>query len=213
MREESGRNPRIGTAGQGVPWSSPASPAARGRAAAGPGPGGAVPPAVTKETRVTSGGTACQNGAMSNPMNISGHNPEKEAQKHRPPVTELTAEQCWEHLYSARFGRIATMDGDEIEITPINLVAHDEKIYFRTAQGTKLLHLILNEHVAVQADHAQGGEAWSVVVRGTARLLTDPEETRRVDELPLRPWLETTKLEYVEVTPVKVTGRLFHLGH
>lgn len=144
-------------------------------------------------------------------MDISGRHSE-EAREDRPPVTELTREQCWEHLYSARFGRIATHDGDEIEITPINLVADDEKVYFRTAKGTKLLHLLLDEHVAVQVDRAQGGEAWSVMVRGTARQLTDPAETARVDELPLRPWLETTKLEYVEVTPTKVTGRLFRLG-
>jgi hypothetical protein len=164
-------------------------------------------------TRVTPAEAPCQNDRMSNPMNISGHNPDKEARAHRPPVTELTPEQCWEHLYRARFGRIATMDGDEIEITPINLVADDGKIYFRTAKGTKLLHLVLNEHVAVQVDQAQGGEAWSVIVRGTARQLTDPEETDRVDELPLRPWVGTTKLEYVEVAPTKVTGRVFHLGH
>ncbi|WP_344124686.1 pyridoxamine 5'-phosphate oxidase family protein [Kocuria aegyptia] len=150
---------------------------------------------------------------MSNPMNISGRNPDKEARAHRSPVTVLSPEQCWEHLYSSRFGRIATMDGDEIEITPINLVADDEKIYFRTAEGTKLLHLVLNEHVAVHVDHAQGGEAWSVLVRGTARRLTDAEETARVDELPLRPWVGTPKPEYVEVVPTKITGRVFHLGH
>lgn len=164
-------------------------------------------------TRVTRAGPACQNDGMSNPMDISGRDAEQEARTRRPPVTELSQEQCWEHLYSARFGRIATMDGDEIEITPVNLVADDEKVYFRTARGTKLLHLVLDEHVAVQVDHVQGGEAWSVLVRGTARQLTDPEETARVDELPLRPWLETTKLEYVEVAPSKVTGRLLRLGH
>lgn len=164
-------------------------------------------------TRVTPAGAACQNDRMSNPMDISGRNPDQEARAHRPPVTELTPEQCWEHLYSARFGRIATMDGDEIEITPINIVADDGRIYFRTARGTKLLHLVLNENVAVQLDHAQGGEAWSVMVRGTARRLTDPEETARVDELPLRPWVDTVKLEYVEVTPTRVTGRVFRLGY
>ena len=145
-------------------------------------------------------------------MDISGSSPEKETREHRPPVTELSPEQCWDHLGSARFGRIATMDGVEIEITPINLVADGERLYFRTAPGTKLLHLLLNEHVAVQVDHAQGGEAWSVIVRGTARRLTDPAETARVDELPLRPWLRTAKLEYVEVVPTKVTGRVFRLG-
>ncbi|OXS82928.1 pyridoxamine 5'-phosphate oxidase family protein [Kocuria marina] len=146
-------------------------------------------------------------------MDISGHNPEKDERDHRAPVTEITAEQCWEHLYSARFGGIATMDGDEIEITPINPVADDEKIYFRTAQGTKLLHLVLREQVTVQVDHVQGGEAWSVIARGTAGQLSDPAETTRVDELFLRPWLEATKFEYVQVTPTKVTGHHFHLGH
>lgn len=149
---------------------------------------------------------------MSDPTETSGHHPDKDERAHRPPVTELSPGQCWEHLYSARFGRIATRDGEEIEITPINLVADDEKIYFRTGRGTKLLHLLLEEHVTVEVDQAQGGQAWSVVVRGTARRLTDPHETRRVDELPLRPWLDTAKPEYVEVTPTKVTGRRFRLG-
>lgn len=150
---------------------------------------------------------------MNDAMNISGRNPEKQSRTERPPVTELSTEQCWEHLYSARYGRIATMDGDEIEITPINLVAGDGKIYFRTARGTKLLHLLLNEHVAVEVDQVQGGEAWSVIARGTARRLTDPAEIARVDELPPRPWLETPKLLHVEVAPTKITGRVFRLGH
>lgn len=140
-------------------------------------------------------------------MNISGQDRPEE-----PRVRELTEDECWEVLNAARFARLGTVDEGEIDITPINVVASDGRLYFRTAKGTKLTKLLLNPQVALETDRVEGGRATSVVVRGEARQLTDPEETLRVDALPLRPWLHTEKLEYVEVAPTKITGRAFRLG-
>ena len=56
-----------------------------------------------------------------------------------------------------------------------------------------------------------GGQAWSVIVRGHARTLTDPKDLERFERLDLRPWLDTVKLEVVEIDPYKVTGRRFSL--
>ncbi|MDO4918306.1 pyridoxamine 5'-phosphate oxidase family protein [Kocuria sp.] len=143
------------------------------------------------------------------PMNIArGH--QDAAQN--PPVTELSEEQSWELLKQARFARLATRDGDEIDITPLNIVADGERIYFRSAKGTKVLHLQLNPHVAVEIDRTSGAEAHSVVVRGTAAMVTDPDLIAHVEELGLRPWLDTEKIEVVEITPTRITGRAFRLG-
>lgn len=150
------------------------------------------------------------NDAHPHPMNISGENADA---PQGSPVTELSEEQSWELLRQARFARLATRDGDEIDITPLNIVADGEKIYFRSAKGTKVLHLQLNPNVALEIDRTAGSEAHSVVVRGTAAMITDADEIKRVEGLGLRPWLNTEKIEFVEITPTRITGRAFRLGH
>lgn len=100
----------------------------------------------------------------------------------------------------------------EIDITPLNIFATDGRVYFRTAPGNKLTKLQLNPNVALETDKIEGAVAHSVVVRGSARLLTDPDETDRVASLPLSPWVHTDKLDFVEITPQRITGRRFRLG-
>lgn len=130
----------------------------------------------------------------------------------QPRIQELDEQQCWELLSQARFARLGTLDEGQIDITPLNIATDGQKIYFRTAKGHKLTQLTLNPTVAVEVDRAEGGTAVSVLVRGQARQLTDPEEIQHVESLALNPWLNTEKLEFVEITPTRVTGRRFRLG-
>lgn len=145
-------------------------------------------------------------------MNIAKAQDEQDEPK-QPPIQELSEQESWDLLKQARFARLATRDGDEIDITPLNIVTDGERLYFRSAKGAKVLQLQLNPKVTVEIDRATGSEAHSVVVRGTARMLTATEDIERVEALGLRPWLETEKLEFVEITPTRITGRTFRLGH
>ncbi|CAL8899439.1 DNA-binding protein [Kocuria varians] len=146
------------------------------------------------------------------PMNIAGEHDREDAAQ-GSPVTELSEQESWDLLKQARFARLATRDGDEIDITPLNIVTDGEKLFFRSAKGTKVLHLQLNPNVTVEIDRAAGSEAHSVVVRGTAAMITDTDRITYVEDLGLRPWLNTEKIEFVEITPTRVTGRTFRLGH
>lgn len=137
--------------------------------------------------------------------------PEQDEQPAQAPAEPLSERQCWQLLGQSRFGRLGTRDGDEIEITPVNFIADEGKLYFRSARGSKLLRLSLYSQVAFEVDHVTGGRAWSVIVRGHARTLTDPQELERFERLGLRPWLDTEKHEVVEIAPYKVTGRRFSL--
>lgn len=146
---------------------------------------------------------------MMNPAPLPDDQQAHQQAKASEPLSE---EQCWEYLEAARFGRLATMDDEEIEITPINFVASDRKLYFRTARGAKLFRLTLTGKVALEIDKVSGDRAWSVVVRGSARQLTDSGELERAQSLDLKPWLDTEKIEFVEIEPTRVTGRSFRLG-
>ena len=48
------------------------------------------------------------------------------------------------------------------------VVDADNVIYLRTAPGTKLLELSINDHVALEIDHVSDIDAMSVVVKGRA---------------------------------------------
>lgn len=127
------------------------------------------------------------------------------------PVTELSEQECWELLEQGRFGRLGTRDGDDIDITPLNYAVIDRRLLLRTARGSKLLSLSLNSRVAFEADRASGGTAWSVMVRGDARVLDPQQDRQLLAELELRPWVATEKLEVVEIAPSRITGRSFRL--
>lgn len=128
------------------------------------------------------------------------------------PVQNLTEDECWDLLISSSFGRLALSISGEPDIYPVNFVAVDKRLLFRTAEGTKLLELTVNNKVAFETDGIGRNEAWSVVARGEARVLEKQTEIEAADQLPLRPLIPTLKYIYVEITPATVTGRRFQLG-
>jgi uncharacterized protein len=85
-------------------------------------------------------------------------------------------------------------------------------LLIRTNPGTKLAELTINDKVAFEADRVGSDEAWSVVVKGTARVIESQTEIDEADRLPLKPWTPTRKYTYVEITPTEIHGRHFELG-
>jgi len=133
------------------------------------------------------------------------------------PITRLGTEECWEFLRTHEFGRLAHHLADEVHIAPVNYaVDHDpatgrRSLLFRTAEGSKLLGVVMNPDVAFEVDEIVGEIATSIVLRGRARRLEEDEE-HRADNLPLRPWVGSDKPSVVEIVPTAVTGRRFPLS-
>ncbi len=125
-------------------------------------------------------------------------------------VTVLTDEKCWELLRSHELGRLGFHLLDQVHIVPINYTVDDETLLFRTAEGSKLLGVVMHGDVVFEIDEHDENTAWSVVLRGTAELL-DEASAHRADNLPLRPWVDNPKYNVVEITPTEVTGRSFRL--
>lgn len=129
-------------------------------------------------------------------------------------IQNLSDEESLELLATKTFGRLVVRRKDDMDLFPLNYLVHEGEIYFRTAEGSKLFSLTLNNDVLFEADNVDGDsqEAWSVVVKGTARTLTSNAEIEAADQLPLKPWLPTLKYNYVVVSPNEISGRKFHLG-
>lgn len=128
------------------------------------------------------------------------------------PVTRLTDDQCWALLERERFGRLATNALGVMDITPINYTTDNRTLLLRTAPGSKLLELTVNPDIAFEIDERGTGFAWSVVLKGRARMITDPHEIAVVERAGLQTQIATEKSIWVRIEPSAVSGRHFVLA-
>ncbi|MET4589672.1 pyridoxamine 5'-phosphate oxidase family protein [Arthrobacter sp. 754] len=128
------------------------------------------------------------------------------------PVLELDDAQSWQLLEATKHGRLVVSVAGEPDIFPVNYLASGRKLYLRTAPGNKLAQLTINSTVLLETDGILEDEAWSVVVRGTARVLSNSAELAEVEALGLKTWVPTLKDFYVEIEPRSVSGRHFEFG-
>lgn len=130
----------------------------------------------------------------------------------QPPVLWLTDTEAWRLLGSAQVGRLATVVGGQPDVFPVNFVLDGHSVIFRTAEGSKLLQLIINSAVAFEADDWDASIGWSVVVKGSAHEVTEIADLSRVESLPLTPWVQSVKRHYVRIVPHEISGRRFGFG-
>jgi len=127
-------------------------------------------------------------------------------------VQSLTEQECWARLATQELGRLVTHVGDVLDIFPVNYVVDDGTIVFRTAPGSKLFELTVQDEVLFEVDDHTEADAWSVVVRGHARALSTSAEVAEADLLPLTPWIPTLKYTYVRIEVTRLSGRAFQRG-
>jgi uncharacterized protein len=129
------------------------------------------------------------------------------------PMQILSEPECWARLEATEFGRMAYHLADEVHIAPVNFAVSGRRLVFRTAEGSKLLGVVMNEDVAFEIDHIDDADerAWSVIARGRAQIL-EGEEARDADNLRLRPWVSSEKHNVVAITVEDISGRQFHLA-
>lgn len=127
----------------------------------------------------------------------------------------LELHECWALMRNEAYGRLAVTSEDGPDIFPINALVDGGTLVFRTASGSKLAALRADPRVAFEVDGYDPAArvAWSVVIRGTARLVSDQYEGLAVVELGVTPWQHGPKPEFLRVEPATVSGRRFTRTH
>jgi nitroimidazol reductase NimA-like FMN-containing flavoprotein (pyridoxamine 5'-phosphate oxidase superfamily) len=128
------------------------------------------------------------------------------------PVTVMNDDECWAQLSSRTLGRLATSVDGQPDIVPVNYVVQRRTVLIRTAEGTKLASVAVNQRVAFEADDHDVVEGWSVVVKGHARVLSSIEELAAADRAQVLPWTATAKQRFIRIMPIEITGRRFQFG-
>lgn len=122
----------------------------------------------------------------------------------------LSTPQCWELLAAHGFGRLAFHLAGEVHLVPVNYLAEGGRLLLRTAEGSKLLGVHMNPDVAFEIDQVSAPHAWSVVLRGRARVL-DGADYEHASALVPTPWAGAGREEIISIDPVELTGRRFDL--
>jgi uncharacterized protein len=124
-------------------------------------------------------------------------------------IVELDQQECRRRLGTGGIGRAGVTVGALPAIFPVNYAVSDGDIVFRTGPGTKLDAAASGAVIAFEVDNIDpfSHTGWSVLVVGTARPITDPEEQARAEHLPLAPWAEGCRDTFVRLESAKMTGR------
>ncbi|WAZ19510.1 pyridoxamine 5'-phosphate oxidase family protein [Streptomyces cinnabarinus] len=123
--------------------------------------------------------------------------------------TELTETECRALLATHGVGHLAVPTGTGPVVVPVNYTVVDGAIAFRTAPGTTPARSA-GRQVAVEVDRIDDAfsSGWSVLVRGPARVVTDPDEARRLDERAYSaPWAGGPRELWIRIEPRTVSGR------
>jgi nitroimidazol reductase NimA-like FMN-containing flavoprotein (pyridoxamine 5'-phosphate oxidase superfamily) len=126
-----------------------------------------------------------------------------------PEFSELTVRECRALLATHGVGRIAVPTSGGPVIVPVNYSVLEGAIVFRTAPGTTPA-LAAGCQVAFEVDRLDDvfSQGWSVLVRGHARTVTDPDEVRRLDEEAYsEPWVGGHRDLWVRIDPHDISGR------
>jgi len=124
-------------------------------------------------------------------------------------MEHMSPAQCWQMLASTPVGRVGVVHDSAPEIYPVNHVVDRHSIVFRTDPGNKLHGLMRSPAVCFEVDAIDPASAsgWSVLVKGRAVEVRDPNELERLADLHLRYWSLGPKQHWVRILADQVTGR------
>jgi nitroimidazol reductase NimA-like FMN-containing flavoprotein (pyridoxamine 5'-phosphate oxidase superfamily) len=95
-------------------------------------------------------------------------------------IIELDRAECLEVLANERLCIMALTDGEQPYAIPVFYGFDGESVWLGISEGRKTALLDRNARVCVSVNQVGPGDAWrSVMVSGTARFISDPEERKR----------------------------------
>ncbi len=106
-------------------------------------------------------------------------------------------------------GRVVFDDTSGPVALPVNFETFGHDLVFQTGEGSMAAALRRGGPLSLEADHFDTtlAEGWSVLVRGHATVMTDPEELRLVRALQIKDWAGQPRPITGRVAAEAVSGR------
>ena len=128
----------------------------------------------------------------------------------RTRTDDLSRDECLQLLQEQSFvGRIGFLLDGRPMVLPVNYLADATSVVFVTAAGTKLSAVGGGAPVAFEVDYSRPlyHHGWSVVVRGVAHEVTDPDELDGLRRGPLHSWVTPASEHWVRISIEEISGR------
>ncbi|MEU5281170.1 pyridoxamine 5'-phosphate oxidase family protein [Streptomyces asoensis] len=127
----------------------------------------------------------------------------------------LDRQECLALMATVPVGRIVYTRQALPAVLPVNFVLDtDGAVLVRASAASELVHAVDGAVVAFETDEvdAVAHAGWSVVVMGSAALVTDPAEHARLLRTGPRSWAPAPREVFVRIDPELVTGRELAAG-
>jgi transcriptional regulator with XRE-family HTH domain len=125
-------------------------------------------------------------------------------------LAELTPEECVRYIAPGGIGRYLYDDRARGPVAiPVNYKMDGDDVVFRTSSDATIVEGTHHRKVAFDVDHIDDalGEGWSVLLSGTASVISDADELARAGALDIRPWADGDRDTYIRLEPSEITGR------
>lgn len=119
-------------------------------------------------------------------------------------------DECLERLAEATVGRFAFPLDGEISVLPVAHTLDGVDVCFRTRGDSKIEAAVDKERVAYEVDDwdVETRTGWSVLVQGTAVLVTEASDLKRLEGNAARSWVDLKgSYTWVRVRTQSITGR------
>lgn len=131
----------------------------------------------------------------------------------RTSLEKLPIEDCMALLATVSVGRIGVSIAAVPAILPVNFALLHGQVVIRTVPGTKLDAAAHHHVVAFEADDFDhdGRWGWSVLIRGVASEITEPDALAEAAVLDLHPWVFSDDVadRFMRIESTLVSGRRF----
>lgn len=122
----------------------------------------------------------------------------------------LHPDECRAYLSSGAVGRIGFVEAGSPVILPVNYTVDGAAVVFRTAAGSKLSVGMMQRPVCFEVDDwdTVTHTGWSVLAKGVADEVLEPDEIARLEQLPVRPWSRPDLRDHwIRIMVEELTGR------
>jgi transcriptional regulator with XRE-family HTH domain len=127
-----------------------------------------------------------------------------------PVLNSLSRDDCMQLVARGGIGRFLFDEpGRGPVAVPVNFRMAGDAVVFRTSGEGSVTEGLHGQPISFDVDHFDDalGEGWSVLLSGTASIISDPDELDQAEALGIEPWAGGDRHTYVRIAVTQVTGR------
>ncbi|MFP5282893.1 MAG: pyridoxamine 5'-phosphate oxidase family protein [Actinomycetes bacterium] len=124
-------------------------------------------------------------------------------------VVELDRSECVDLLGAGTVGRLGYVTDDGPRVVPVNYVLAEDRVVFRTTAYGEVARAASGRRIAFEVDDVDEffRAGWSVLVVGTADLLSEADLGRLSPRTWPEPWAAGPRTLFLQIPVGDVTGR------